>query len=524
MFNKLLLYWHTLKYLRFKQIAYRLYYFIDTPFLKRASSFTSPAKEYSSDKVLDLLPSLYTHPGYLGNLSFQFLNLQYTFQNKIDWDYAELGKLWTYNLNYFEFLCQEDMDKKTGIHFIHQYIAAKDHIKTGFEPYPVSLRLLYTIRFLIRFQIKDEIIDQCLFEQAKILCRRLEYHLLGNHLLENGFGLLFAGYYFHNESFYSLAKKILAKEMQEQILPDGAHFELSPMYHQLMLYRVLDSINLVFCNAIFQQELLPLLMKKAGRMLGWLQQVTFSNGDIPLVNDAAFKINPTTSQLTKYASRLGIIEEIVPLAQSGYRKINKSRYELLLDIGPIGPDYIPGHAHSDIFNFELHLDGQPFIVDTGTSTYHPGPRRNYERSTSAHNVVQVGDMEQSEVWGSFRVARRSKGIILEESENRISGVLHSYHRVYHNSKRTFCFGEDQIMIADAMPHNDTSSFRLHFHPGVDVKLADGKIITSKGNITFVGLDNIELKDYKYAPEFNILIPAKKVEVHFKKTLETYLHL
>lgn len=35
----------------------------------------------------------------------------------------------------------------------------------------------------------------------------------------------------------------------------------------------------------------------------------------------------------------------------------------------IGPDYIPGHAHADTFNYELRIDGVPFIVDTGISTY-----------------------------------------------------------------------------------------------------------------------------------------------------------
>ena len=81
-----------------------------------------------------------------------------------------------------------------------------------------------------------------------ILLDNLEYHLLGNHLLENGFSLLFGAYYFQDENLYKKAKEILEKELNEQILDDGAHFELSPMYHQLMLFRVLDCINLVKHN------------------------------------------------------------------------------------------------------------------------------------------------------------------------------------------------------------------------------------------------------------------------------------
>ena len=64
----------------------------------------------------------------------------------------------------------------------------------------------------------------------------IEYHILGNHLLENGFSLFFGAYYFQDEKFYVKAKKILTDELDEQILEDGAHFELSSMYHQIMLF------------------------------------------------------------------------------------------------------------------------------------------------------------------------------------------------------------------------------------------------------------------------------------------------
>ena len=47
---------------------------------------------------------------------------------------------------------------------------------------------------------------------------------------------------------YKKAVEILREELEEQILNDGGHFELSPMYHQIMLFRVLDCINLIENN------------------------------------------------------------------------------------------------------------------------------------------------------------------------------------------------------------------------------------------------------------------------------------
>jgi uncharacterized heparinase superfamily protein len=56
----------------------------------------------------------------------------------------------------------------------------------------------------------------------------------------------------------------------------------------------------------------------------------------------------------------------------------------------------------------LAVDGRRVVVDTGTSTYEPGARRQYERSTRAHNTVEVDGVDQTEVWATFRAARRAR--------------------------------------------------------------------------------------------------------------------
>ena len=67
------------------------------------------------------------------------------------------------------------------------------------------------------------------------------------------------------------------------MLGDGGHFERSPMYHCIMLYRVLDCYNLVRNNALFGKELEDTLKEKAEVMLGWLEKVVYSDRRIPLL-------------------------------------------------------------------------------------------------------------------------------------------------------------------------------------------------------------------------------------------------
>lgn len=434
---------------------------------------------------------------------------------------------------------------------IHSFIDDAGNDGVCFEPYPISLRGINWIKFLTLHGVIEgdsgalyegyvvsrvpadgggdaAAIQASLLAQYRCLLDTLEYHLMGNHLLENGFSLLFGGVYFDDERFSRKAEKILRAELVEQILDDGGHFERSPMYHQIILSRVLDCINLLRNYRVKScQYMKPLLEEKAARMLGWLRQMTFRDGSIPLVNDAAYGIAPASEELFNYAARLGIRSSgVAPLRESGYRKISNDSYEAILDVGDIGPDYIPGHAHSDTFNFVLHVSGKPLIVDTGTSTYENNSVRHWQRSTKAHNTVQIGEVDQSEVWGSFRVARRAYVKDLEEGENSIIATHTGYARIGASHRRRFEFNDQEIRITDIVdlkkPH-DCTAF-LHFHPEVRVQLDQGSLLADGCRIICADAERIELQDYEYAPEFNRLIPAKMAVIRFKGKLETVLHL
>jgi uncharacterized heparinase superfamily protein len=349
----------------------------------------------------------------------------------------------------------------------------------------------------------------------------LEYHVLGNHLLENGFSLLFGAYYFQDETLYAKAKKILSAELEEQILEDGAHFELSPMYHQLMLFRVLDCINLLQNNQWKNHELLDLLREKAEVMLGWLHIMTFKNGAIPLLNDSANKIAPATSELNAYALRLKLKARSVKLGPSGYRKVTNNHYEMVMDVGNIGPDYIPGHAHSDTFNFELYIDNQPVIVDTGLSTYEANERRQLERSTRSHNTVVVDGDDQTQVWGGFRVAKRAKVIELKESKNSIEATHDGYKDKGILHTRKFITEKYRIVIKDIITsgHEHKCAAYLHFYPGIQVDVEGEKLNSELFTVRCINASNIELTDYDYSPEFNTKINAKCAIIFFKSELE-----
>ena len=521
--SKFLKYYNTLKYLKPTQIEYRLYYLLRNKY-RKITNFSYPLslpRESADIKLKPSIPSLQSFRKEGKRKCFEFLNLKECFE-KIDWNFEKFGKLWAYNLNYFNYLEQKEMDKEEGIKLIKEFIENIKENEEGLEPYPISLRGINWIKFLSKHSIKDKTVINSLYAQYKILADNLEYHVLGNHILENGFSLLFGGYYFNDEELYEKGKEIIKAELEEEILPDGAHFELSPMYHQLILFRTLDSLNLVQNNDLFGKELEEILQDKASLMLGWLNRITFRNGNIPLFNDSTNKIAPTTKELNEYAESLGVKERKTSLKESGYRKFENDLYELIADVGNIGPDYIPGHAHSDTFNFELYVNEKPFIVDTGVSTYENNERRFIERSTYSHNTVKIGNYEQSEVWSSFRVANRAKIVSLKESENEVEATHNGYEKIGFLHTRAFRAEKNEIVMEDKISKIEGEKDKdiektafLHFHPSVSVTVLNDTVKTNMGEIKIKGAEKIEIDDFYYAPEYNRLKRSKMVKIKFK---------
>jgi len=185
--------------------------------------------------------------------------------------------------------------------------------------------------------------------------------------------------------------KILESPLTEQVFPDSAHFQLSPMYHNILLCRLLDCYNLVKNNERHQPSVKMQLANTVSIMYGWLLQMSFKDGSLAKLGDSADGIAPVKKDIDAYIQRLAITGTVIPLKESGYRKINGDNYEMIADIGHVGPSYIPGHAHSDTLSFILNISGKPFLIDTGISTYEKHERRNYERSSFAHNTVGIND-------------------------------------------------------------------------------------------------------------------------------------
>lgn len=453
---------------------------------------------------------------------FSFLNISSPF---VSWNDTENGMLWAYNLNYMDWLQQEGIDYTEASQWIDKFIEELPHNRIGLDPYPIALRSINWIKFISQHNAGSEQLkkwNDSLYSQVRLLEKKLEYHLLGNHLLEDSYAWFISSIYFNDKRMFSKASKLLLKELKEQILADGSHYEQSPMYHCILLDRLLDCYNFSFSNNRFgdiQAKTDTRLRNVAEKMLGHLQSLVYSDGSIPLLNDSAIGIAPTPQQIFDYAKRLKLDWRPIKMKECGYRKYSNTEMETIIDAGNITASYQPGHSHADTFNYELRIDGKPFIIDTGISTYDKTPRRQLERSTKAHNTVTIDNRDSNEVWGGFRVGKRAKVTIIKETEKSIKASHNGFGKSAIHT-RCFRLENGQLSISDNVEgHHDCKNY-LHFAPGTEIISADkGCITTNTAKINIEGAETVEITDGKISTEYNRFLPVKIAIMHFKHEMK-----
>lgn len=354
---------------------------------------------------------------------FRFLSVERRVATAADWNNPDWDRLWLYNLHYHDVLNGDGASthRPAARALVARWIAQNPPCsEPGWEPYPTSLRIVNWIKWALAGEDLTPDALHSLAVQTRHLSSRIEWHLLGNHLLENAKALTFSGSFFSGPEADEWLKKgltILEREIAEQVLEDGGHFERSPMYHGIILGDLLDVLNVmaVYSGSAGGREhtLRRDWSATAARMIEWLRAMCHPDGDIAFFNDAAFGVAPDAQALERYASDLAVrasppsTRELQYLSDSGYVSARIGAFALLFDAAPIGAPYLPGHAHADTLCFELSWRGRRVICNSGTSCYGTGDMRAWERSTAAHNTVTVDAQNSSEVWHGFRVARRA---------------------------------------------------------------------------------------------------------------------
>lgn len=313
----------------------------------------------------------------------------------------------------------------------------------------------------------------------------------------------------------------LAREILDQILPDGVGAEQSPTYAAF-------SVELVLLAAKVGRAAGHPLPREAderlARFIDFVAWIANPDGTLPAIGDddegrviALGGPEPgyATSVASGAAGYLGVPGPVakdatlrgavfgppaaVLAAPSGLHTFDTGGYSvfrgeqgakeilLVLDHGPLGYLSIAAHGHADALSVILSIDGEPVLVDPGTFAYHAGGAwRDWFRGTRAHNTLAVGDADQSIIAGAFNWSHKARAKLderIEGAEWRLRASHDGYQgRFGKRHERMLAAAADGIHIVDRLiGPGGAADAEVTFQLAAELKAkVDGKAVSVTG--------------------------------------------
>ena len=406
-----------------------------------------------------------------------------------------------------------------------------------------------------------------------------------NHYLSDLAGLIWLGLYFKNFKYdkedaknnpkiwLDFGLKEFEKEMKNQVNLDGTDYEASTAYHCLVSELFLFTSILCSKNNIhFSKE----YMTKLEKMIEFIMNITKLDGHIPLIGDMdsgrfiilsdygtmdkrdfrylidlggeyfncddfkfySYKDNNHTTfwcleniLKKKIKEKLSINLKSKAYKDSGYYILRNDSIYIIIKCGPNGMNVNGGHSHNDQLSFELNVLGKEFIIDPGTYVYTADYRlRNLFRSTSIHNTLQVGDLEQNsfEKDELFRINNETNAQLLYFNNNYFKGRHYGYkNKTGIIVEREVQLEDKKIIINDfVIKDNKNLKYKnfIRFHLDKDLEIEkklDGLILTNeKIKIKLFNLQKIGYKIGKSwtAKEYGIKEETKVLNCEIKNSI------
>jgi hypothetical protein len=358
------------------------------------------------------------------------------------------------------------------------------------------------------------------------------YVATSNHYLSDVIGLFWIGTLMpelqRSSEWQALGLSEMLREMDKQVLPDGADFEASTGYHRFVTEMFLMTFLLARKNSV---EIPQRYWDKLRSMLEYLNDITRPDGRMPLIGDAdgsqivtlikrdadessyllslgaavfehpGFKTSSsTTPEILWFFGEEGL-DKVKSLQAIGHGPISSAfptagsyvmrsgDLYLHFNANDCGVNGRGSHAHNDALSIEVSAFGRPFIVDPGSYGYNlDRDMRHRFRSTAYHSTVSVDDEEQNsiEVGLPFIIGNEAKPQVLSWETNgdhdRVVAEHNGYMRlrqpVCHRRTVEFNKSEDYWVISDELDGKGEHelSFRFYIAPGLEVEIGNEPIV------------------------------------------------
>lgn len=288
-------------------------------------------------------------------------------------------------------------------------------------------------------------------------------------------------------AFQRKSTKLLAEELDRQILPDGGHISRNP---DALIGLLLDLLPLRQAYAAQALPPPPQLLNAIDRMLPMLRLLRHGDGTLALFNGMGITAPDLLATVLAYDDARA--QPLTNAPYSGYQRVEAGASVLIIDTGRVPPPDFSSLAHAGCLSFELSTGSQKLVVNCGTPDSLRAIGRAPARVTAAHSTLVVADTSTCrfagrrglEGWfegqilaGPMRVAverqqlpKRIRMRLAHDGYVSRFGLIHE-RRLTLSSDGLRLDGEDRLRpaVRGARLAAHPYAARFHIHPAVQLQ-------------------------------------------------------
>ena len=283
-------------------------------------------------------------------------------------------------------------------------------------------------------------------------------------------------------------EKLLAAEIERQMLADGGHIGRNP---QILVELLLDLLPLRQCALVRGLTPCHALLRALGRMVPMLRHLRLGDGSLARFNGVGATDRDALATVLAYDKG----EAPLPaLAQhSGYARLVRGPCIVLVDVGAPPPLRFAHSAHAGCLSFEFSVGEEPLFVNNGLPGLGETSLGVQARATASHNTLCLKEQSSSKLSrrGQLRgalpiehpdrvtatVAESEAGLLLEATHDGYVGrwgLLHA-RSLSLNAAGDKLAGSDGLLPAKGVLRFAWDvPFAVHFHVHPDVEVWPGR--------------------------------------------------
>ena len=346
-------------------------------------------------------------------------------------------------------------------------------------------------------------------QHGNYIRRNLEFSYIAtsNHYLSDVVGLLWLGLLLPElrdaREWRDFGLDQMLREMDKQVLADGADFEASTGYHRFATELFLYSFLLCRANNV---EIEKKYWSRLHQMLSYIRAYLRPDGFAPLIGDTdGGQVLPfVRRRADDHAYLLDILKTETQQVTSqafpyaGTYIMREGDLYLCFNASGAGLNGRGSHGHNDVLSIEVSAGGRAFIVDPGTYVYSADlAKRHQFRSTAYHSTVQIDGLEQNTIRVDmpFVIGNEAKPRVLEwKTSDDFDKVVAEHYGYPVTHRRTVTFDKQaRVWVIDDEFFGDGEHVyeaRFHFAPGLDLSVK-GAAVEAGGLV--VALLNLQIE-------------------------------